>query len=180
MPAFFIFGKPSFIMSLDSNVYQKWEEATASLLNIARDRGRQPVPDRCLFYMVPIKLNVPQPTNLYLEVKQTRKTRLLQPAEAYAAIDALAPYCHDINFQLNRVSRKVTFVEISYLMRSELDDDYQQKLLGEPSYNHSKLHLPPYEVEGRRFDLNWRDKPLLSRWLARRQWRRYLKSRKRR
>lgn len=166
-------------MSLDNNRYQKWEGMTANLLNTARENARQTVPDNCLFYVIPIKLDAPRLTP-YQEVRLARKSALLQPIEAYATIEALEPHCHDINFLLNRVTRKITFVEIRYLLRSELDEKYQQKLLGEPSYLHSKLHLPPYHEERKRFDLNWLHKPLWSRWLARRQWRRYLKSRKKR
>ncbi|MGH1516697.1 hypothetical protein [Chryseobacterium sp. JK1] len=63
---------------------------------------------------------------------------------------------YDVNLYIFRSSKKETIVEIQYYRKSNFDADYFEVVKDNLSMFHSKIEIPVYALEGKKFDVNWK------------------------
>lgn len=62
---------------------------------------------------------------------------------------------YDVNLYIFKASKKETIIEIQYYRKSNLEPNYFEIVKNEKPMFHSKISLPSYFLEGRKFDVNW-------------------------
>ncbi|WP_431609381.1 hypothetical protein [Chryseobacterium sp. 'Rf worker isolate 10'] len=65
---------------------------------------------------------------------------------------------YDIILYIFRVNKYETILEIQYYRKSNLNPDYFAVVKDNPPMFHSKIPIPEYALEGRKFDANWESK----------------------
>ncbi|MDR3025180.1 hypothetical protein [Chryseobacterium sp.] len=62
---------------------------------------------------------------------------------------------YDVTLYIFQANRKETIIEIQYYRKSNFDADYLAVVKDNPPMFHSKVPMPVYAWEGRKFDINW-------------------------
>ncbi|MBP2617726.1 hypothetical protein [Chryseobacterium jejuense] len=62
---------------------------------------------------------------------------------------------YDVTLYIFKANKKETIIEIQYYRKSNLESDYLKIVKDEKPMFHSKISLPSYFLEGRKFDVNW-------------------------
>jgi len=62
---------------------------------------------------------------------------------------------YDVNLYIFKSNKKSTIVDIRYFRKSNLEVDFLETVKDYPPMLHSKLALPQYQDDFKKFDVNW-------------------------
>jgi len=77
-------------------------------------------------------------------------------SEILPVLDKWYSDLYEIDLHIYKATRRVTIVEIQYLLKSTLDLKYRTKVLSDEPMLHCKVPIPQYALDSKeRFDINW-------------------------
>lgn len=63
---------------------------------------------------------------------------------------------YDINFYIFKAKKFHTIIEIQYYRKSSLDKEFFETIKDNQPMFHSKIAMPMYAKDGKKFDINWK------------------------
>lgn len=153
---------------MDTYVFKKQvEESIHALLALAGNMVSNKLSNDCRFILTEIKYTS---ENLHAHRKirkreNDRKTPV-SIENILSIVNNLYDEIYDLNFQVYKATKKCTVIEISYFPKSSLEQDYRQKISGNPPMIHCKVAMPPWLSDNKeKFDINWEHQDLLTQML---------------
>ena len=164
------------------SIHKEINEATQSLLKMARESSFNNISDNCTFIISEIK----QSCKNFFEQNKIRKRDNEKKipkslTDIIVELETLYENFYDVNLYVYKAGKNSTIIEIQYYPRSSLDIEYPKKSAKQETMLHSKVAVPPYASENnKKFDINWQLGTINHKWKMfwwKQKTKKYLKSR---
>jgi len=143
---------------MEKNIEKEIENLTANLLEIVNLNCWNPISKNLMFILS--NISEVEGENFFVQRKnrnELNKRKIpISFSEAIVNIKQIYDLIYDINLYVYKAEKDKTIIEIRYFLKSELDSEYLNTVINNPSMIHSKISLPPYRKnEKSKFDVNW-------------------------
>jgi len=132
-------------------------DLSSKLLDMATDICWNKIRRNCQYILSEIDEN--QGENFFERAKirkrvnEQKKPKSLK--EIVMDLNLIYENLYDINLYIYNAKRNETIIEIRYFLKTSHTKDYYPVIKNNESMLHCKVAMPPYHIEGKKFDVNW-------------------------